>query len=210
MGSVLIEVCLPFVRLELARPWLKNLKCVLSPSTYFPALQMRFKKRKKPIPNISPALSTAASWVLFKFLCVSYPTLISEMKSGFCCFCFVARHWLSSLESDDHNSLSVRRLCSTTFLYTWEEREKLCVSFYVCVCVCAFHCHAKDKRACPVPSGAKPAGCRSCFCFVLCSVFSPQHALLWGVFHSLSFPRRPLSRVRFCMCVLYGRDLDVV
>ena len=85
-------------------------------------------------------------------------------------------------------------------LYLRREGEIVCVYFcvyvylYVCMSMCTFHCHAKDKRARPVPSCAKPAGCRSCFCFVLCSVFSPRDTLLWRAFRSPSV-------VPFCMCV---------
>lgn len=92
-----------------------------------------------------------------------------------------------------------------------ESRETKCVfvSVWVCVCLCvaisvcvftsacAFHCHAKDKQACPVPSGAKPAGCRSCFCFVPGSVFSPRHIVV----KSLSLPLSVCVSVCVCVCL---------
>lgn len=71
------------------------------------------------------------------------------------------------------------------------------------VCKSVFHCHAKDKQACPVPSGAKPTGCRSGFCFVQCSVFRLQHTLLWRVFQSVTLPPPFAAFVCLFVCLCF-------
>lgn len=154
----------------------------------------RYTRGKRLLQIIPPAPSHSCQLSLVQVrLCFFSHSCFHDEKGILLCFCGEARRCLFSLGSDEHGSFQVLSLSVTTLfcIYTWGEKEKYCVS----LCVCVFHCHAKDKRPFPVPSGAKPAGCRSCFCFVLCSAFSPRHTLLWRAFHLRSLPRT------LCLCV---------
>ncbi len=77
--SCLMEWRFSFFQLEFVRPLLttSNLFSALI-NIYCPALNLR----QKPVPSTRPAPSRDASWVPFKFLCVSFPTLVSKMRRG--------------------------------------------------------------------------------------------------------------------------------
>lgn len=142
----------------------------------FPSLQTRINQ--KLVINICLVPSLSAS--------------ISRMKRGFWSWAWCR---VFSLGSEQHNLFKSVGLQSSFYLKR-DGRKCVCVFMFVCVCVSVCHCHAKDKRACPVPSGAKPAGCHSGFCFVLCSVFNPRHTLLWRAFS----PFLVLLCVCVCVC----------
>ena len=141
-------------------------------------------------PKYSPSFLYSCELRFVQGLLFLFQLLFLSWKEDPVVFLLYSRHFFTGI-CGTQLVVSSETLHSYPFqIYLRRGGEIVCV--YQCVslglCAFVFHCHAKDKQPCPVPSGAKPAGCRSCFCFVQCSVFSPRHTLLWRAFHLLSLP----------------------